>query len=369
MDENVKLNFLKNQSLLKDLSEEQLHSILDKFTEITFKTNEAIVKEGDVTTDVYLLFEGCVNVLRWDEEHEGQVLLARLEKGDAFGESSFLVPTPRSSTVKTTKPTTVFKLSREEFKDPKLTHILLQICNNIAQLNTSRLNKISRLYIKKIRENEKYSQLWHKLGLILFFQCLFFSLFATSSKLLPSFMQSYYLWMSSSLTAVILIKNNLSGKYSWDHFGFNLTNVKSSVIVSLVIVLLATLLSFIVFWMLSLSDTTKILSIPLIPSAPFSWRSFFWNLMYFASYSFFQEFVGRGVLQTTLQAFLSDEKGYKSVFTHACSLFVLLLPLDTHTAFTTFLLSIPMGIIFLKQKTLIGVFLIHFLLSCLGLLA
>ncbi len=89
---------------------------------------------------------------------------------------------------------------------------------------------------------------------------------------------------------------------------------------------------------------------------------------FYAIYCFSQEFVGRGILQVGLQDFLHDTKGIKSLFVNAIFLFILLLPLGAEQAVNLFLVGLPMGLLYLKQKTIWGGVIIHFFLFCFGIL-
>lgn len=96
--------------------------------------------------------------------------------------------------------------------------------------------------------------------------------------------------------------------------------------------------------------------------------SHFKILAFMAVYTFAQEFIARGILQTSLQDFLKDDKGYGSIFINAAFLFFFLYSLSFAIAANVFLVSISLGFIFLRQKTLLGTFLIHFFLLSLGIL-
>ena len=90
--------------------------------------------------------------------------------------------------------------------------------------------------------------------------------------------------------------------------------------------------------------------------------------LFLGLYAFLEEFMARGILQSSLQKFLNDAKGHKSVLLNACFLFVLLFPLGFARAAMAFILAIPMGCIYAQQKSLLGVFLMHFILLVLGLI-
>ena len=66
---------------------------------------EAGVRQGQVGTGVYVILSGSVRVLRGSDE------LARLAKGDFFGELSVIDQKPRYASVEAAEPTQVLALA------------------------------------------------------------------------------------------------------------------------------------------------------------------------------------------------------------------------------------------------------------------
>ncbi len=353
-------NYLKEQSLLQGLSDEQIHYLYEQSEEEKFLPNELIIEEGEKTTDVYLILEGEVNVLKWDEEHCSQVVIGHLNKGDAFGEMSFMDNSPRSTTIKASKPLILLRLAKDTLISVQ--DILAHVYANIAIVNINRLRISNKNYVRNLLENQHLYQIRQTSGQFLIYQYMIFSLIVVLiSQFISPELQIYLPWLLTAIPTIAMIRAN---GFDISHFGVNIRKWFSVFFVSLVTIALTIGLLYafnLIFHFYS------------IPYSIFEWSPDqsilpFQDWPAYAIYCLSQEFIARGVLQTALQEFLHDEKGYKSIVVNAFFLFLLLLPLGVEPAFNLFLIGLPLGLLYLKQKSIWGVFLIHFFLMCLGIL-
>lgn len=79
-----------------------------------FGPGEVIIREGEPGSRFYVISEGEVEVVRQAAEGEEE-LLARLGRGDFFGEIALLHGTTRTATIRATTPTRVLSIARDEF--------------------------------------------------------------------------------------------------------------------------------------------------------------------------------------------------------------------------------------------------------------
>lgn len=351
---------LKQQSLLQGLSDEQLLYLHEHSQEEKFLPNELIIEEGERTTDVYLILEGEINILKWDEKHTSEVLIGHLRKGEAFGEMSFMDNSPRSTTIKAAKPVVLLKLTQEILNSVK--DILAQIYANIALLNVNRLRISNRIYVKNLVENQRLFQIRQNIGQFLLYQYLIFCLAIVLVEfLIPQDLQIYFPWLITLIPAIAMIK---SYSFEFSHFGLNVRNWLSVIFISFFTVALTIGLLYLL---------NRALQFYAIPNSVIEWP-LTKNILplglwpFYALYCFSQEFIARGVLQTSLQEFLHDDSGYKALFITSTFLLLLLMPLGIQQAINLFLIGLPMGLLYLKQRSILGIFLIHFLLICLGVL-
>lgn len=350
----LKGDYLKEQSFLKGLSDEQILYLYKQSKQEEFLPNEVIIAEGEKTTDIYLILEGEVSVLKWDEDHNAEVVIGRLSKGDTFGEMSFMDNSPRSTTIKAAKPAILLKLTKETIFSEK--DILMQLYANIAIVNINRLRSSNKLFIKNLQTIQQLFQIREHIGQFLIYLYLILGLAVLlANNFFSGFFQMYLPWFITAIPAIYMIKAN---QFEFSHFGLNIRHWFS-------IILGSCLALTLVLGLVYFANIFFKLSMPLISLEQFSkdWTSLnIWPL--YAVYAFAQEFVARGVLQTALEDFLHDERGYKSWITNAIFLFLFFLPLGLQLAIHLFLIGLPMGLLYLKQRSILGIAFIHFILLC-----
>ena len=81
---------------------------------MTAQPGETLVRQGDLAEQVYVVSRGEVEVIRSEAGVESRV--AVLGPGEFFGEIGVMRETPRTATVRASKPTEVLKLDSAAFK-------------------------------------------------------------------------------------------------------------------------------------------------------------------------------------------------------------------------------------------------------------
>ncbi len=357
ISELEKPEVLEKYAFLQGLSKEQLRTLEKYVIPQCFYPNEIIFKEKDKSTEVYLLLYGDVSVLKWDEEHSSEIFIDRIGVGNIFGEMAFIDSSPRSATIKATKPSFVISLSKDSLTNTP--EILSQLSINIAKVSISNVRATNIKLLENLRQNTNSSERSFAYGKFLLHLYLIlggsvaFSIYAFSKNAmnLP--------WLLAFLPTLFMIKKN---DFQWKTFGFNFQD-KTPIFSTLIYMILA-IGSFYIFN--KYFGTNPDLVIQKNREA--------WSLLtsrqgvYLAIYCLAQEFIARGVLQTSLQNFLEDAKGYKSMVINSTFIFFFFFPIDHLKALNLSLINILMGVIYLQQKNIIGVFVIHFVLLLWGII-
>ncbi len=110
----------------------------DNYQRLTFKKNDVLLKEGEISDAAYLILSGKVEV-RKGLHGQNPRLLATLEKGNVIGELSLFDDTPHTATVVALEKTEVSAMSRDEFKrmvnemDPVMKGIIGMITERLRQ--------------------------------------------------------------------------------------------------------------------------------------------------------------------------------------------------------------------------------------------
>jgi HEAT repeat protein len=95
--------FLRRVPLFRELQPEDLQRIAATATECLYAPGEALVREGDIGSDMVIIVEGTVRVVRSDEGGEER-LLRGYGPGDHIGELAVLREQPRAATVLAEEP-------------------------------------------------------------------------------------------------------------------------------------------------------------------------------------------------------------------------------------------------------------------------
>lgn len=114
IDINNRLEFIKRVNAFADLSLPQLTNIAQSLIEEEFEANSIILKEGDIGDNCYFIVNGEVAITT--KAGNEDVELAKLKKGDIFGETSILLKTPRNATATTINKTILLVLDGKTFE-------------------------------------------------------------------------------------------------------------------------------------------------------------------------------------------------------------------------------------------------------------
>src|SRR5256885_15881194 len=103
----------------------------------TYAPGDVIFREGDLGTEMYIIQEGVVNIIKHinDEAH----LLSRLEKGDFFGEMAVLENVPRTADAVAVTPVYTVMINGARFDE-------------VLRKNPEVAVRIIRKYSKRLRE-------------------------------------------------------------------------------------------------------------------------------------------------------------------------------------------------------------------------
>ncbi|MAG98203.1 MAG: cyclic nucleotide-binding domain-containing protein [Alphaproteobacteria bacterium] len=104
-----------------------------------FSAGTVLFEEGDPGDEVFLITEGEVEIRR-DTRSDSPRILARLAKGDVFGELALFDNAPRMATVVAATPTVCNIISRDEFQkrlqemDPVMRGITTLLVRRVRRL-------------------------------------------------------------------------------------------------------------------------------------------------------------------------------------------------------------------------------------------
>src|SRR5207302_9046629 len=111
------VNFQKNVKQYDEMSPDRIVKLRSCLKTAEFPPAEVVVREGAPGVSMYIVKSGIVEVRKKDPVDGIDFLVAQLSEGAAVGEMSLLTGKPRTATVTTVAPTTVFTLTRADFRN------------------------------------------------------------------------------------------------------------------------------------------------------------------------------------------------------------------------------------------------------------
>lgn len=346
-------DFLSKQKLIRGIDRVELSYLVDIAEKYVFEPGEIIFPEGELSNDLYFIYEGEVSLFKADSTDEKNYVIGTLKSGEFFGDLAFLDNEPRSVTVKAVTETTVLKISKEttSLQSSEMTNIYNKIMMNIAKITINRLRDSNVAYTQRIRYEIDHLMKINNEGRLFVF-ALFLNLFFSLSTEKEHFFFS--LWTQTIIVAGILLGVVLKF-YHPPHFGLSLKNMKRGIWNARLIYLGFVAVTFLAYLI------GKYLHYIYPDIRWINFTSLEWNLALFSypGYVILREFIFRGVMQTSLKDFLMDAKGLKTVFYTALIISTLSFPLGVGWMFASFSFNYLLSYYYNKYQNLLGVSLIH----------
>jgi len=102
--------FLRTIDAFRGLTPSQLTDVAEHMTKRRYADGEAVIREGEVGEEFFLISDGTVEVFR--EDHE----VARLGAGDFFGEVALISGEPRNATIVADGALDAYVLGKDNFQ-------------------------------------------------------------------------------------------------------------------------------------------------------------------------------------------------------------------------------------------------------------
>ncbi|MEM7797593.1 MAG: HAMP domain-containing sensor histidine kinase [Chloroflexota bacterium] len=127
---------LKKTSLFTHFSDEALDQLIDLGQTISAAEGDAVCREGDTDSTMYVILDGRLRVFKRNAAGE-EVDIDELISGQFFGEMALIDRRPRSATVAAVTPCALFELDRAAFRtllfDQKTQQMALSVFAELVQ--------------------------------------------------------------------------------------------------------------------------------------------------------------------------------------------------------------------------------------------
>lgn len=355
LDEEI--DILDKHKLFYGLTLDELSQIKTFLKKEIVRPHQAIIEEGEHSTDIYLVAKGEVSVLKWDPTNQFKLPVLDIGAGEMFGEMSFVDSSPRSSTIESKQTTILYRLSRQD----------LEInCHALGDIYNKILTNIARICIERLRLTNKRisSTLESSLsGLQEQFNAaqaaLYFAIAMGCAKLLTFMNLPFFLgnhnfinwgfWIFLLVPAFCLIIHfNTSKK----QLGLGLQNTHRALLESLGLVILSAGFLYVV---------KKYLPVRTMPELNMDIT----RAGIYLIFCIFYEFIARGFFQSNLERVFKNSTWLPPFATAV--VFTLVTITSAQLEWSTISLAVlgnfVLGLLFLRNQDLISVILAHFVLG------
>ncbi len=128
--------FIKEIELFQGLTDQEFHTLSESIEEATFKRNELLFEENGERQDLFLIYEGEVELFKRNIYQEEKPL-SYFTKGDFLGEGSWSSDSKHSTSARAIETTHVLSVKKEYFVQNGAS--ALKILSNISQVISRRM--------------------------------------------------------------------------------------------------------------------------------------------------------------------------------------------------------------------------------------
>lgn len=143
------INLLRGLPIFDGLGDGELRKIAGLFTQKLFQPGERIFSKGDSGKEAYVIMRGGVDISLSDDA----LPIAKIGRGQIFGELAFLDGAPRVAFAVANSPTILLIIQRRAFQDlmENEPHLGIVVMRNVALELTHRLRKTNAVVVGTAR--------------------------------------------------------------------------------------------------------------------------------------------------------------------------------------------------------------------------
>jgi len=341
----------------------ELYLILDRIKTRSFKPGDIIIREGDRADSLYIIENGQADVI---SDSSGGILIGQLNSGDFFGEVALLTGKTRTATIVARTEMTVYELFKDDLDQVTKAHP--HIIGTLLQKLYDRL-KVSYLALeKKNEELQRMSKIRTELAslftsIVLLITGYTFILGLLNNQLIISHLpeqSSYFISRIIEITTLALVVKIIrNSSLSWNDFGLTLTGAKKSIVESLAISVSIMVILSLVKYALIVAHPDKFPDKRII-----EWEYFDYTYITYLVIAPLQEFITRGVVQSSLQRLLVGRSKVLLAIVITSFLFGSLHVFSSiYLAIAATVTGWLWGWMYYRHKNLVGVSISHFLIG------
>lgn len=379
------IGFLQNLDFASHLTDPDREALAGLVAVRRAAAGEIILAEGDRSEALYAVWSGAVEVLKRidgqdlpDIEEVGAVQVPAVDAdglmrvtvlgpGAIFGEMSFVDALPTSASVRAVGETVllVWDRGRLQAGPDGLHHRLLR---GVAVSLIARLRHMTVVHVQALRDQLQQAEARLQFARFFGVTLVLFAIASTVQKLihagLPPLWQMLYSWGFLLLSFAPIAWFAVRQRLPRGQFGLTLRHWRRNLRDAAVISLGLGALALVARLLLRRPDE------PLLTWGSLGNYSRLEAQVFFAAYlphCFLQEFIGRGVIQTSLARLMPNGHPLAAILMTSALFGIYHFYVSVSFAVTTFVVSLAFGWLFHLHRSLLGVTLVHLALGVLSI--
>lgn len=403
--QDIIITALQKSPLFSALSSKQLNQLIPLFKINQYEANEIIIHENDIPIDLYIIYEGSVEVLKKSAD-ESLLRISILQAGEVIGEMGLIDNSPRSASIRTLTATKLLTVSIADLKalDEEGTFykqimrklsdmvqemqlnmsekpIYFSLISNLANTLSARMRQTNQVTVESLKSELELTKARMAMGKFMVNLLFALAVYMYAFKIIEKLAQNNISTSVISIPIIIFFAGAVlmmmkSSGYSMTFYGLTLQNWKQSLKDAVGVTIILVLLTAFIKWLLislvpQFHDLTVIhlsfnagglqtvnaqgqTNLPILVTLIFAYLIF----------TPIQELICRGALQSSLQEFLSGPSRIWWAIIMSNILFsVTHLHISIGLALSVLLPGLLWGWMYSRNKTLIGVSVSHLIVG------
>lgn len=373
MNSRYTLDILHNTALFKDVDNADLKEIIKTAHFLQFKKNEFLIRENTFANEIYIVSKGKFIVTKSGslDNDDYKADLTTLQPYDTVGEFAFLDEQPRSANV-IAKDDDCEVLAIPYHHLKKMT--LPVLYQTIAKKLSLNIRKSNEVILQKIKEELEHNKKLVNMGRFITYVLFLMAFYDLALKGFVSLANNTYTSMFAStsviaiFTFVLYIMIRKMGNRLKD-YGVNTNNWKQAIPESIFFSSIFLIILTGIKGMYSFKHHIPLIDLQaIVPIANlYSFQFFIWyitGIVIYIIFSIFQEFISRGILQSSLIHFLQHDHRYLHANIITSAIFSAMhIHLSATLALVVFIPSFFWGWLYNRHRTLISPIISHIMIG------
>lgn len=357
------LQELEHYSLLNGLSKNELTALAKVLDKKCLQPGQYLFKEHEKSSEVYFIRSGKVDVCKSDSTGTEQVI-ATLEEKQEVGELSLLDGAPRSASAKIVEAGEAFMLNTRRL--PNNMTLLSHLISNTTLASANKLRESNAEHVRSLERELHNVRTQNEFGQFFVYSGGLLTVSTIVNYLLNNYLNSIDIYSDTfgwayliivfipSLILVYAMKIPLSSLgVTWNNWQ---KSVKEAIIVSIICI---------VFFLVVIGGARYV---GLLPEKDLKWHYIMTLPLYFV-HSYIQEFIARGIIQSSFQRFFNDEKGIKSIILASFFFGLFHIHFGLGAVLVVFISGLMFGAFYMRHNNLLGVTIFHVVIGTCALVS